>query len=884
MRKSLYSSRSLSSIRQSITVILLFSFIGYSILPSHSSASNLTNSSNNLTARAEKNAPQPQKKPDKKDKCPNCSPPGDQTIYIPLADLPEAQGSELVFNSRSPNELEVTPTFYKLDGTIIPGDPVHVQSAEIRYVNFKKLLPAGHRDEHDWGGMSLSFYGGNREMWSQLRFLSVNGGNSVDEFFTVKDESRSVVQEAAWWMPRKSTAIIALGNITDTPTSAIVNFGDGDSQTVSLAPHATEIVRHKHGKEAGPESVAINITGMPGSIIPTGVIASKDGTFNSVIRFYDTKKTKQPHLFANGLRLAGITPHMILRNTSSSPITAQPKFIPLAGVEAAQPVVLPEINLAANETTEVDLTSLLGAVKNRPDLDVVSVQVTNSGEPGSLIGSLYGINSKTGVNYEIPLRDSGPTRSMTGAYPWKITKDYTTIIYITNISDQQAGFVTQINHEGGKFVIDPRKLAPGETAMFDLQKIRDEQTEDNAGRHLPKDTSLGQFKWAVHGVTGGKIALIGRAEMVSRSQHISTSYSCSEACPPTYGGTVNIPTFFFVTASGTATASMTAYYGSGYTTGPYGASATWSIDNSVATVNPSDSASTTTVTGETPGSGNIYADMGLQDWYAYDGLNCIYNGSYPVGDGGPIDVSPQIGSLEPARGLVGSTTEVLITGKFGSSPNPTVQVAGTGVTASVSRSDSVEIRVNFAVAESATAGNHAVTVKINGQTSNSVNFFVQIPSKLVRFSYPGTTNGYGPLVLTSSTNNDVLDLEGNILLPNQCGVYRNLAYQIVDQEGQPIVQEGQSITVAVTETFSNYSGVSTLPGDITRNTSTGLVQDTQYFGKTLPNCLGLNDNETMDQGFKVKIGNTSFPLSTVVHLVRGRFSGIYKIDVTTTTP
>jgi hypothetical protein len=41
-------------------------------------------------------------------------------------------------------------------------------------------------------------------------------------------------------MPEKSDAVVALGNITDAETIAIVTFGDGHSRTVRLAAHATE--------------------------------------------------------------------------------------------------------------------------------------------------------------------------------------------------------------------------------------------------------------------------------------------------------------------------------------------------------------------------------------------------------------------------------------------------------------------------------------------------------------------------------------------------------------------------------------------------------------------------------------------------------------------
>jgi hypothetical protein len=66
-----------------------------------------------------------------------------------LIDLPEAQGSEIVFNSRSPKAMNVTPVFYRRDGAVITGDPVTVESAEIRYVDIKQLLPERYRHQRD---------------------------------------------------------------------------------------------------------------------------------------------------------------------------------------------------------------------------------------------------------------------------------------------------------------------------------------------------------------------------------------------------------------------------------------------------------------------------------------------------------------------------------------------------------------------------------------------------------------------------------------------------------------------------------------------------------------------------------------------------------------
>src|SRR5215204_3352673 len=384
MRKTLRISHALYSARRAATLILLVNIINcLSFLP-RSSASAVPAKSGNVPASVDGGEPRRKNEDKDKNRCKECAQVGNQSIYVPLIELPEARDGELVFNSRSTKEMPVTPIFYKRDGSAVVGKSVNVRSGEIRYANVKSLLPKARHDEHDWGGMSLNYYGGNREIWAQFRFVGVGGGGSVDEFFIVRDESRSEVQEAVWWMPQRSKAIIALGNITDAATSATVTFGDGRTQEVQLRPHATEILRGAQSKDGGSESVRINVTGAPGSIVPAGVITTKDGSFNSVIRFYDTKNTKQPRLFANGLRVAGTELHMALRNTTPAPVTAQPKFIPSGGEDAGV-VVLPEMNLGPNETAEVDLTYLSQQAASRVDLDVVSVQVANSGGSGSLI-------------------------------------------------------------------------------------------------------------------------------------------------------------------------------------------------------------------------------------------------------------------------------------------------------------------------------------------------------------------------------------------------------------------------------------------------------------------------------------------------------------------
>jgi hypothetical protein len=369
---------------------------------------------------------------DKSHVCPHCMPPGDQELYIPLIDLPEAEDGEIVLNSRSAAAMNVTPIFYKRNGQPTVCDPVQVEAGEIRYVPIKDLLPRPERGRHDWGGFTLSFTGLPREMWSQFRFPQLNGGGSVDEFFTTKFEAHSKGFEAVWWSPEKSEAIVALGNITDKASSASITFGNGRTRTIQLAPHATELMRQE-SQDEGAKSIKIDVIGDPGSVIPAGVITARNGSFNSAIRFYDPTGAKQPNLFANGFRLRGITPHMVLKNTTDSALAVLPKVIPLAGTDALE---LPQVVLAPQQSTEVDLSSLLAAAASRSDLDVVSIVIEDYAAPGTILGSLYGVDRRTQQNYEAPLRDSGPVRSMAGLYPWKIADDFRTIVQLNSIPNR----------------------------------------------------------------------------------------------------------------------------------------------------------------------------------------------------------------------------------------------------------------------------------------------------------------------------------------------------------------------------------------------------------------------------------------------------------------
>ncbi|HMG76124.1 MAG TPA: hypothetical protein VK582_21660, partial [Pyrinomonadaceae bacterium] len=441
--------------------------------------------------------------------CKQCAPAGDQVIYAPLIELPEASGTQINLNCRSPHVMDVTPTFYTRRGEAVVGDVFQMQPAEVKTVDLKTLMPLAIRNRQDWGGMTLSYTGGMLEMWAQLRLMNVNHGNSVDIVFSILQDKRSDVRNAVWWMPEHGEAIIAIGNFGNSAARATVKFSNGDSEDVEVPAFGTRLIRKRSEQfrlrsNGDGEAVRVSAPDSKGSIIVAGAVTAIDGSFTSSIRFYDTQNIAQPNLYATNFRLKNVKPRMLLRNTGTETISATPRFIPVFG-DPNGFMDLPSVTLRPNEIADIDIEPLKGAVYGRPEFDDVSIQVLNTGTSGSLIGALNGHDSSTGMTYDVPLRDIGGLRNSTGAYPWRLDHDLSTIVSISNIAPMRSEIVAQINYPGGPYLLNPRRLAACETVLYDLRKIRDEQIPDSNGHTIPLSVNGGQFRWFIHGPGSGRL-------------------------------------------------------------------------------------------------------------------------------------------------------------------------------------------------------------------------------------------------------------------------------------------------------------------------------------------------------------------------------------------
>src|ERR1700722_10858284 len=120
--------------------------------------------------------------------------------------------------------------------------------------------------------------------------------------------------------------------------------------------------------------------------------------------------------------------------------------------------------------------------------------------------------------------------------------------------------------------------------------------------------------------------------------------------------------------------------------------------------------------------------------------------------------------------------------------------------------------------------------------------------------------------------------------PASVGLNQNLTYQLTDANGNPF-----PLAYPLSESFSNLNTTNSALGLPTPSTNVpipanGYITDAQYIGFTYPKCLGSNDHHSYNQQFSVVVGGTTYPLSTIVAVSNGNFSGTAKDDVTITTP
>jgi len=570
-------------------------------------------------------------------------------------------------------------------------------------------------------------------------------------------------------------------------------------------------------------------------------------------------------------------PYLVLRNTTEKPLAVSLQLNYMMGMAGGDPVTqdLPSQLLRPFESRQVQLEAALDAAGLKNFDGSINLSTSITGKPGDLVLATGSVDETGTYVFEVEPQGVGTSRSKFASY-WGVSNGNDTMFTLWNpTAAAQDILVTFYYGDGsGKYNL-PVHLGPQASIMIDMAMLIAENRPDPDGHLIPSNIHEGSAQFASANGRNETInlAIAGGIYNVSTATCIGGCISC---CGVSNFGIS--PGSLSCAVGGTATATTSAVDCNGFQVYPV-----WSSSNTtVATVDSNGnvscaSAGQATITAYW-GNAVTTSNGGLQQFCGISSCPTTNQQSSVT-----ATVKPTITSISPPRGMVGTATGVTINGTGFISGSTQVNAGSNISVTNVSVSSPTQLTATFTPTNSASAGgNQSVKVAVNGQPSDSsVNFFVQVPTKLVRLDFPGALMGVGPLKAVPP--GDVIDLNGNHVRTNVCGVYRNYAFDIEDSNSTTI-----NGTYTFTEMFSNYSstvpGLTVPPSKSFNFTGDGAVTDIQAFTTVLPACPGSNDHESFDMTFSVTVGGTVYPISTVQHIERGNYSGTSKVDATITTP
>jgi len=814
--------------------------------------------------------------------------------------LKDGLTATLMLNNKGPAPVEVKPTLFSLTGERLDVAPVTVAGESFRNIDLRELgaLP-GTRFEQ--GSLQLFHLGPDLVIGAQMYLVDEARSLSFDEKLSEFQTAASTQLESVWWLPsQESITTLILSNTSDSEvtTHTLVQMGNGRAEGINptLLPHETQLISlkpensgNKRGTKNQVGSASISHSGPKGAVLARTLVEDSRSGYSFSAQFYSPQGGKSSGYQGVGLRLETPTgeklnPVVVARNIGDveTYLTGRMPYTTADGRDGV--VQLPKIKLTAGEAQSLDIRRVIAKAIASENIGAASLEFEYTTAPGSVVMVAETVSQDGNQVFRVPMWDVPAQRNGTGGYPWFIEGDSSTFVYIKNVTDEEQHFTFSLTYDGGDYSLGVKPIKARQTVAFDLRALRDNQVPDERNQTIPLNATRGKIVWSVRG--RNSLALLGRSEQVDVTKGISSSYACFMCCPNSFRFSEISPVGLGLTVTSFTTVRGrerdTTCYGS--LTPWYYFGDTWTVDNS-SVISSSGTGDAADVTGVGVGSATLTAHWEVFNFTMEHDLNGPYcvESSEMTDPAAPVDVGPHINSISPSRGPVGNTVSIEIFG-YGFDPNATklVNVSGSGVSVSgIGQINGGPITADLNFASDATAGNRDLTVTISGFTSNSVNFFVQVPTRLVPYNHVLAPGGVGPL--KTPVNQNVTFLEGAVVFQNFCGVYRSYLFELADQQGQRM-----QTAFTFDEIFSNVqsspglAAVTYTPVNFPANYVA--IEDLQSVGFVGGGCLSNNQLQTFTQQFRITIGQTAYFPTTTINITRGNQNGTLVVNRTITTP
>jgi hypothetical protein len=190
---------------------------------------------------------------------------------------------------------------------------------------------------------------------------------------------------------------------------------------------------------------------------------------------------------------------------------------------------LPKTHLNPGEAASLDVEGAIRREIRSKKIAAASIEFDYTTAPGSVIMGAETVSTDANQVFRIPMWDVPAQRNGTGGYPWFIQGSSSTYVYIKNVSQKEQKYTFSLTYEGGDYSVGLKTIKVGETVVFDVRAMRDNQIPDERGQRISLEAKRGKIVWSVRGPNS--LALLGRSEQVDLVKGISSNYACHMCCP-----------------------------------------------------------------------------------------------------------------------------------------------------------------------------------------------------------------------------------------------------------------------------------------------------------------------------------------------------------------
>ncbi|MCA1568136.1 MAG: hypothetical protein LC803_21325 [Acidobacteria bacterium] len=462
--------------------------------------------------------------------------------------LREQMTAALTLNNKGPYPVEIRPVLYSLAGERLEVPPVTVAPTSHRVVNLAEWASPGGSSFLE-GSIQFIYEGKDLEVGGQVRLMDADRSLIFEEQVTRLDSAFVSSQlEGVWWLPSDDDEIrLVLSNTTDSMLDVTVNVAGlmpkpRSLVSLNLAPHETRVsdlaalAGGTKGKLKEVGGISVTHSGSPGALVARALVRDAARGFSTFVEFIDPMKYRSTKLHGAGLRLgrAGsdeVSPVVVARNLGNSVVTLTGRVPYTASDGTTSAVTLRPIRIAAGEIKSLDLHSLSRDGGFGMEVASAGLEFEHTGSPGGVIMSALSVGRGGDQVFRVPLLDPAAQRSSTGAYPWRIEGNSSTFVYVKNTTAEAQQYVSYLKFKGITYMIGMKTVEPGQTAVIDVRRLRDEQVPDEGGQTIPRETESGQVIFSLMIEDGTPpLALIGRAEQADTVKGMSSSYACQSCC------------------------------------------------------------------------------------------------------------------------------------------------------------------------------------------------------------------------------------------------------------------------------------------------------------------------------------------------------------------